>query len=196
MNGRVLLLSLALASLAGCGTKQPDQPPPLAGARLGGPFRLTDQEGRAVTERSFAGKWRIVYFGYTFCPDVCPTTLQTMMRARAIFAARAPERAARIVPIFISVDPARDTPAVMKQYVAAFGSGLIGLTGGEAEIARVARAYGADYQRADKAAGASGYLVDHSSQAILFGPEGAPIALLPTDKGADATADELDRWVR
>ncbi len=199
MNGRAFpplaALLLLPAALGGCG-RHAASPPPLAGAAIGGPFRLVDQDGRTVTDRSFAGRWRIVYFGYTYCPDVCPTTLQTLMRARAIFAAKAPARAAWLVPIFISVDPARDTPAVMKQYVAAFGPGLVGLTGSDAEITKVAREYGVDYQHEAPAPGATGYLVDHSSQAVLFGPDGAPIALLPTDLGADATAAQIAAWVR
>ena len=189
-------LAAAVVMVAGCGQGgQQAGGPPLAGAKLGGPFALTDQDGRRVTDKAYAGRYRIVYFGYTFCPDVCPTTLQTLMRGLSAFKASSPSAAARIGPIFISVDPARDTPPVMKQYVAAFGPDLIGLTGGTDEIATVAKAYGV-YYKAAPAAGTSGYLVDHSSQPVLFGPDGAPIALLPADLGADAVAKELKTWVR
>ena len=132
------LVAALLLGLAAC-TSQPAGEPPLAGARIGGPFTLTDQNGRQVSDTAFAGKYRMVYFGYTFCPDVCPTALQHLMQGLKAFTADAPAEAAKIQPIFITVDPARDTPAVMKQYVAAFDPRLIGLTGSEAEIAAVAK---------------------------------------------------------
>ncbi|MBV9841661.1 MAG: SCO family protein [Sphingomonadaceae bacterium] len=186
----------ALLLLASCGKAGSEGgAPPLAGAAIGGPFALTDQDGRAVTGRTYAGRYRIVYFGYTFCPDVCPTTLQTVMRALHGFVADRPSAAGKIVPIFISVDPARDTPAVMKQYVAAFGTGLVGLTGTPQEIAKVAKEFGVYYQAQPPKNGGA-YLVDHSSQAVLFDPSGAPIVLLPTDQGADAVKQELARWVQ
>jgi protein SCO1 len=190
-----LLASVAL--LSACG-KAGDQsgPPPLAGAALGGPFSLIDQDGRAVTDRSYAGRYRAIYFGYSFCPDVCPTTLSKLMQGLRTFAGTAPEQAAKIVPIFITVDPDRDTPAVLKQYVAAFGPGLIGLTGTPAQIAAVAKADGVYYKKQPAASGATGYLMDHSSQAILFGPEDKPIALIPVEDGPDAVAATFRMWVR
>ena len=109
--------------------------PPLKGATMGGPFTLTDQNGRRVSDRDFAGKYRLVYFGYTFCPDVCPVDLQVIGAGLRRFEASDPARAARVQPIFITVDPARDTPAVLRQYVAAFHPRLIGLTGSAEEIA-------------------------------------------------------------
>ena len=117
------------------------------------------------------------------------------MQGYALFAKSEPGRAAKLRPIFVTVDPARDTPAVLKQYVAAFGPGLTGLTGSDAQIADVAKRYGVAYQ-SHKADGAAGYLVDHSSQTILFDEGGAPIALLPTDENGAAVAAELARWVR
>jgi len=190
---RTLLLAAALLAVSGCDSKPAEAP--LAGARIGGPFTLTDQNGRSVSDTDFAGKYRIVYFGYTFCPDVCPTSLQHLMQGLKKFDAEAPERAAKIQPIFITVDPARDTPAVMKQYVSAFDPRLIGLTGSEAQIAKVAQEYGVFYQKAQNS-GASDYLMDHMSQAILFDPNGKPIALLPQDQDGPAVAAELAKWVR
>ena len=146
--------------------------PPLAGADIGGPFALVDQDGRAVSDRAFAGKWRAIYFGYSFCPDVCPLDLQHLMKGVHAFAARNPAAAAKLRPIFITIDPARDTPAALKQYVAAFGPGLSDPTGG-----------------------ATDYLMDHSRQTILFDPDGKPIVLLPTDDSAAAVAAELARWL-
>jgi protein SCO1/2 len=190
---RTLLLATALLTVTACGTKPMEAP--LEGARIGGPFTLTDQNGRTVSDTDFAGKYRIVYFGYTFCPDVCPTSLQHLMQGLKKFDAQAPDRAAKIQPIFITVDPARDTPAVMKQYVGAFDPRLIGLTGSEAQIAKVAQSFGVFYQKAENS-GSSDYLMDHMSQAILFDPDGKPIALLPQDQDATAIAAELAKWVR
>ena len=188
------LFALALALIVGgCGGEA--APPPLEGATMGGPFTLTGHDGRRVGDRDFAGKYRIVYFGFTFCPDVCPTDLQTVAAGLRQFEATDPERAARVQPIFISVDPERDTPDALRRYVAAFHPRLIGLTGSETEIARVARAYGVYYAR-EPAAENGSYLVDHSRMAVLYGPAGEPIAILPHDQGPDGVAAELDRWVR
>jgi protein SCO1/2 len=195
MNNPVRLLVAALLLGLGACNPQPAEEPPLAGARLGGGFTLTDQDGHAVSDTKFAGRYRMIYFGYTFCPDVCPTSLQHLMQGLKKFAADAPDRAAKIQPIFITVDPARDRPAVMKQYVAAFDSRLIGLTGSEADIAAVAKRYGVFYQKAESA-GSSDYLVDHMSQGMLFDPDGKPLALLPQEQDGDAIAAELAKWVR
>jgi len=197
MNVRTPLVALLLATLplGGCG-RAPSQQPPLAGAAIGGPFALTDQDGKAVTDKDFAGQYRAIYFGYSFCPDVCPTTLQVLMQGYHAFAKDSRGAAAKLVPIFISVDPDRDTPAVLKQYVAAFGPELKGLTGSPAEIAKVAKEYAVSYSKEPPAKGATGYLMDHSSVVILFGPDGQPVAIVPTDQGAKAVTDTLAQWVR
>lgn len=185
-----LLLGLALA---GCG--RTTAVPPLQGATMGGPFRLTDQNGRRVSDSDFAGKYRLVYFGFTFCPDVCPTDMQMISAGLRQFEARDPARAARVQPIFISVDPGRDTPPVLRRFVANFHPRFIGLTGSADEIARTARAYGIFYERAASEPG-GGYNVNHSRMAVLYGPEGRPIAVVPHDSGAAGVAAELERWVR
>jgi protein SCO1 len=170
-------------------------PPPLQGASMGGPFTLTDQNGRRVTDRDFAGKYRIVYFGYTFCPDVCPVDLQVIGAGLRRFEADEPARAASVQPIFVSVDPARDTPAVLRRFVAAFHPRLIGLTGSETEIAQAAREYRIFYERGEPGAGGA-YMVNHTRMAVLYGPDGQPIAMIPHDQGAVGVAAELERWVR
>jgi protein SCO1/2 len=185
-----LLLGLALAACSGA-----SEQPPLQGARLGGPFSLTDHNGKAVSERDFAGRYRIVYFGFTHCPDVCPTDLMVIGQALTRFEKQDPERAAKVQPLFITVDPERDGAAAMKAYVAAFHPRLIGLTGSPEQIARVAKAHGVYYAKGPMQPG-GGYDVDHSRLAMLFGPAGEPIALLPYEKGAAAVAAELDRWVK
>jgi protein SCO1/2 len=185
-----LLIALAVAACS-----SPSAPPPLEGASMGGPFTLTDQNGRRVSDREFAGKYRLIYFGYTFCPDVCPVDMQVIGAGLRRFEAEDPGRAARVQPIFISVDPARDTPPVLRQFVSAFHPRMIGLTGSEAEIAQVAREYRIYYARGEASPG-GGYMVNHTRMAVLYGPEGQPIALIPHDQGPEGVATELGRWVR
>jgi protein SCO1 len=194
MNNPLLILAAALA-LAGCGGPTA-APPPLAGARIGGPFTLTDQDGRPFDSARLAGRYAIFYFGYTFCPDVCPTDMQTIGKALRTFELREPARAAKIQPVFVTVDPARDTPAVVKQFVAAFHPRFIGLTGTPAQIDQVAKLYAASYTRHAPEPGVQGYLVDHMRATYLFGPDQKPIALLPADADADQVVADLDKWVR
>jgi protein SCO1/2 len=188
-----LVTMLFALFLAGCSS--PSAPPPLEGATMGGPFTLTDQNGRRVSDRDFAGKYRLVYFGYTFCPDVCPVDMQVIGAGLRRFEAQDAARAARVQPIFISVDPARDTPPVLRQFVATFHPRMIGLTGSEAEIGQVAREYRIFYERGEASPG-GGYMVNHTRMAVLYGPEGRPIAMIPHDQGPEGVATELGRWVR
>jgi protein SCO1/2 len=198
------LAALCLSACGGSGNGQPDADQgALAGARIGAPFTLTDQDGRKVSWDSFRGKYRLVYFGYTFCPDVCPVDLQKIMQGYSRFRKASPARAAEVQPIFITVDPERDTPDVLKIYVAAFDPGLIGLTGTPDEIAKVAKDFVVIYNK-EQSDGASSYLVSHSRTPYLFGPDGAPIALVPVDDpstpaddGApDKVAAALEHWVK
>lgn len=195
MNMRMIATALALLSvgaLSAC-SSEPASPPPLAGARIGGAFSLTDQDGRTVTERDFAGRYRIMYFGYTYCPDVCPVDVQNIAAGLKLIEASNPALGKRIVPIFVSVDPARDTPAVLKQFVSAFHPRLVGLTGSPDAIAATAKAYGIYSARGKGTSG--GYLVDHSRQIYLFDPAGKPLALLP-EGPPQAIADEVQKWAR
>lgn len=193
MNFSRATIVLALV-LAAC-SPTAAAPPPLAGAKIGGPFALTDQDGRPATDRSFAGKYRIMYFGYTYCPDVCPTTAQTIGAAMRRLDRSDPAVSAKVVPVFVTVDPARDTSPVLKQFVRAFYPRFVGLTGSVAAIKTVGRAYGV-FAAKDKPTANGGYLVEHSNAAYLMDPDNLPITLLPTDQGADATADEIKRWVK
>jgi protein SCO1/2 len=138
----------------------------------------------------------MVYFGYTYCPDVCPLDVQHLMQGYARFKEADPELAAQVRPIFISIDPARDTPAKVAEFAAAFSSDLLGLTGTPEQVDRAAKAFAVYYQKGEDAGGGS-YLMDHSRAAYLMGRKGEPIALLPVemnDKGA-AVAAELEKWV-
>lgn len=189
-----LLPALAALLLSACSPAS-DDTPPLQGASIGGPFTLTGQDGGQVRDTDFAGQYRLVYFGYTYCPDVCPVDLQLIGQALRKLEKSDPDTAARIQPIFISVDPARDTPAVLKEYVAAFHPRLIGLTGSPEQIADVAKRYGV-YSQKDEPTVPKDYLVDHSRVVLLFGPGGEPISIVPHDKGVDAIAAELERWVK
>lgn len=197
MNENALIARFALiaALLLGACSPAGGDGPPLQGARIGGPFTLTDQNGRQVSDRQFNGQYRLMYFGFTFCPDVCPVDLQIIGQAMRILEKDSPDIARKIQPIFITVDPERDRPAVLKPYVSAFHPRLIGLTGTPEQIATVAKSFGVYFSKADQA-GSTSYLVDHSRIALLFGPEGEPIAILPQEEGAEAVAAELKRWVR
>jgi len=188
-----LLIAGALG-LTGCSAVTPAEQPPLAGAAIGGDFALTASDGRTVRWGDFAGQYRIVYFGYAFCPDVCPTDMQRVAQGLKLLKARDPAKAARIQPIFITIDPARDTQKVVGEFAAAFSPDIIGLTGTPDQIAAAAKAFKVFYQKGEAAPG-GGYLVDHSNIVYLFGPDGAPLATLPVDQGADAVAAELDKWV-
>lgn len=206
-----LVVAAILASLAACGPSRDGAgngtdaatAAPLAGARIGGPFALTDQNGKTVTWDDFAGKYRIVYFGYTYCPDICPVDLQNIMAGFRKFEKAAPDRAAKVQPIFITVDPARDTVSVLKTYVAAFHPRLIGLTGTPAAIEKVKTEFAVVASREGKG-DTTDYLVSHSRTPYLFGPDGKPIALIPVDApgegpeqgGPDAVAKFLGQWVK
>src|SRR5215210_1004833 len=164
--------------------------PPLAGAKIGGDFELVDKAQRPVRFHDFAGKYRIVYFGYTFCPDACPLDMQKLIQGYTKFAQAEPEVAARVQPLFVSIDPARDTPAAVGEFAAAFSPKVIGLTGSEAQVAEAAKMFAAYYKKGEPTAD-GGYLMDHSRVAYLMDPDGKPLALLPVDEGADAVAESL-----
>ncbi|MBB5704717.1 protein SCO1/2 [Sphingopyxis panaciterrulae] len=201
--GASLLLATA-AALGGCDVAPaPDSRPPLEGARIGGPFTLTDQNGRTVRDSDFAGKYRIVYFGYSFCPDICPVDLQKLMRGLSLFEKAAPERGAKVQPLFITIDPARDTPAALGPFVARYHPRLLGLTGTPEQIAAVAKEYVVVYNKVEGSA-PDRYLMAHTQIAFLMGPDDKPLAMLPVDdpttdadEGApDKVAAELAKWVK
>ena len=133
---------------------------------VGGPFQLTDQDGKARASGDFRGKYMLIYFGYSNCPDVCPTTLAVMAQALD----KLGNDANRIVPVFITIDPEHDTPAILKQYMAAFGPRFVGLTGNPTQIAAVEKTYRV-YAKKQPLPGGK-YGMDHSSVIYLMGPDG------------------------
>ena len=136
-------------------------------ATIGGPFQLVDQSGRKVDQSVLKGKWSAVFFGYTFCPDACPTTLFALGQAQKLLGPQARD----FQTVFISVDPARDTPKQMAAYLGnpAFPAGALGLTGSPAQVDAAAKAYKVYYQ---KAGGGADYTVNHSSFTYLINPKG------------------------
>jgi len=139
---------------------------------IGGPFTLTNHKGETVTDVSFHGRYMLVFFGYGFCPDVCPTELANLAAAMDYLGPAAD----KVQPVFITVDPARDTPEYLAQYVAHFHPKLVGLTGTESEIRKVAKSYRVFYAKAPSEK-SDEYLVDHSSFVYLMGPDGSYVAM-------------------
>jgi protein SCO1 len=158
---------------------------------IGGPFALIDGDNKTVTDKDFRGKFMLVYFGYSFCPDVCPTTLNEIAEAMD----KLGPTSARVQPIFITVDPRRDTPAVIKQYASAFTPKLLGLTGSPEQIAQVAKEYRVYYAEHRTGPGPNDYSMDHSSILYLMGPDGQFIEPIPADDNAAAIASVIEKAV-
>jgi protein SCO1/2 len=156
---------------------------------IGGPFTLEDGNGKPVTDKDYRGKYMLVYFGYTFCPDVCPTTLNAIAEAMD----KLGPAASRVQPLFITVDPARDTPAVVRQYAASFGPKVVGLTGTADEIAKVAKAYRVYYAEHRTGPGPNDYSMDHSSVLYLMDPNGGFLAPMRADQSGDEIAANLKK---
>ncbi|MFC4294969.1 SCO family protein [Novosphingobium tardum] len=198
-RGAALLLAVAgLPLFAGCDRQQSTavaaaQRPPLEGSTIGGEFALVDKNGKTVRYSDFAGKYRIVYFGYSFCPDACPLDVQKLMQGFTLFEKAEPKVAAQVQPIFISIDPERDTPAVVGQFAAAFSPRLLGLTGSPEAVAAAAKKFAAYYAKGETTPG-GGYLMDHSRTAFLMDRDGKPLAILPIDQSPQAVAAEIARW--
>jgi len=156
-------------------------------ADVGGPFQLTDQHGKRVSDADFRGRYMLIYFGYSFCPDVCPTTLQEMSDAFA----KLGSKKSRVVPVFITVDPARDTPHVLKDYLKSFGPEFLGLTGDEKQIAEAARVYRVFIRKHPLPGG--NYSMDHSGVIYLMGPDGRFVTYYEDEIGPDRMADDLSK---
>jgi protein SCO1/2 len=155
-------------------------------ADFGGPFTLTDHNGNTVSDRDFRGKLMLVYFGYTTCRDICPADVQNM--AAAID--RLGRRGEDVVPIFITLDPGRDTPARLKQFLAPVHPRFVGLTGTVEEIDRVAELYRVEFQRMEER-GPEDYIVGHPGLMYIMGRTGEFLTLIPPLTDGDAMAEEI-----
>lgn len=166
-------------------------PDPLA-TQFGGPFALTDHTGKRVTDADFRGRFLLVYFGFTRCTDTCPVDLPVIAGALDGLG----PLAGKIVPLFISVDPVNDTPAVMATYVANFHPRLVGLSGSEAEITAVAKAYKVHRRKLTQAHHGHGeYTIDHGSLTYLMGPDGRFLTLLPHGTSAERMTMVLHKYL-
>jgi protein SCO1 len=178
-----LLIALALR----------DQAKGLAGsplaAMIGGKFSLVDQNGKPFTDADLRGKWQLVFFGYTHCPDICPTSLNDLSVALDQLGAKKNE----VGIVFISVDPERDTPDVLKSYVAAFGGPIVGLTGSPEAVAEAAKDYRVFFAKHARADG--GYDMDHSALIYVMDPQGRFTATFTPDTPPDDIAARLRKLV-
>ena len=156
-------------------------------ANVGGPFTLVAGDGRTVTERDFKGTPFLVFFGFTHCPDICPTKLQEMSEVFAKLGSRGP----KVRALFITVDPERDTPEVMKSYVASFDGRIVGLTGSREEIERVSKAYRAFARKVPTKDG--DYTMEHTSLVYLMNRDGLFVGSLNLDKPPEEAAKEIAR---
>ena len=178
---------------AGCASRSDASETPrgaagtLLASAIGGPFRLVDQDGKTVTDADLKGKWSLVYFGYTHCPDACPTALNDIAIALDELG---PKRGA-VRPVFITVDPERDTPEVLKAYVTAFDAPILALTGTPDEIAQAAKGYRVYYAKHPEAGG--DYSMDHSSVIYVMDPEGRFTASFTHQSAPEEIAERLKK---
>jgi cytochrome oxidase Cu insertion factor (SCO1/SenC/PrrC family)/copper(I)-binding protein len=177
-------VTVQVERLGAMGPTDDPLPPKEASAEIGGPFTLVDQDGRTVTDTQFRGKWLLVYFGYTHCPDACPTALNDMAEALSELD---PAKRDNVQPIFITVDPERDTPAVMKDYVGAFGeANIIGLSGTQKQVSAAETAYRIHAQRHDRKDG--DYTMSHTSAIHIIDPDGRFVGMAQPERIAERLA--------
>ena len=190
---RYLLWALVGVALVGLGLflmrgQQPRQEAISIGATtFGGPFTLVGSDGQPFSSTTLAGEPYAIFFGFTHCPDVCPTTLARLVRLRRqLEAAGEPFRI-----VFVSVDPERDTPKEVGRYTELFGAPITGLTGSPAQVEQVKKSFGIYSQKVDD--GEGGYTVDHTATVLLFGKDGKFVATIAPDEGDEAALGKLKR---
>lgn len=190
----VLMLVLLAANPHPVSATENKAPIPDVTRLFGGPFDLTDHTGARRTDQDFDGKWRLMFFGYTNCPDICPTNLAIMTEALESLPA---DIVAAIAPIFITLDPARDTSDYLADYVAAFHPKLIGLTGDAKALTAVMRSFRIHRRKVPDASLPEGnYWIDHSSLTFLMGPEGRFVTLFPHDTDASVMSERIASHLR
>jgi len=156
-------------------------------AQVGGPFTLVDQTGKSVTDKDLLGRYSLIYFGFTFCPVICPTELQVMAGAMDALG----PKAENVTPILISIDPERDTPEVLAPYVKQFHPRLVGLTGTPEQIAVAAKAYRVYYNKVVDESSSAEYTMDHSSIVYLMDPQGKFVAFFPSGTAPEKMAERI-----
>ena len=182
--------ALAGAALLLVTTPRGGQPVQSSGTALvGGPFELVATDGKTVTERDFRGRYMLVFFGFTHCPDICPAELQVIAQALE----KLGDKGKKVVPVFITLDPDRDTPQAMAEYVKSFGRNFVGLTGSPEAIADAAKAYRVAYAKVENKESASDYSVDHSALVYLMDPEGKYVTHFSYGTSADEMAEKLGK---
>ena len=158
---------------------------------IGGPFTLTDQTGKQVTEKDFAGRYALIFFGYTHCPDICPSALQVIAAALD----KLGDKAKEITPVFISLDGERDTPAKMADYLASFGKNFVGLTGAKDDVAAAAKAYRVFYQVVPDEKTPGEYTIDHAAIIYLMGKDGQFVTHIPHTTNVDQVVEILNKAI-
>jgi cytochrome oxidase Cu insertion factor (SCO1/SenC/PrrC family) len=170
------------------------KPAPMAGVQVGGAFSLVDHTGKPVTEKSWPGKYKLVFFGFTHCPDTCPATLQKM----TVVMQQLDPQGGKIVPLFITVDPARDTPAVMAKYIAVFNPAIVGLTGSEAQIKSVEETYKVYAAKRPSQSNEeyAEYMEDHSAYLYLMSPDDKLLHTFAFDEPVEAMITKIKESVK
>jgi protein SCO1 len=185
-----LIGALAGAAVLLVTTPPGGQPVQSSGTALvGGPFSLVGTDGKPVTDRDFRGRYMLIFFGFTHCPDICPAELQVIAQALEQLG----DKAKNVVPIFITLDPERDTPEAMGSYVKSFGPNFVGLTGSPEAIAAAAKAYRVSYAKVEDKESAANYGVDHSALVYLMDPEGRYVTHFSYGLSADQMAEKLGK---
>lgn len=167
----------------------------VAGMKVGGEFTLVDQAGHKVTEQALKNGYTLVYFGFTYCPAICPTELQKITTALKDVEKKAPALAAAVNPLFITIDPERDTPAVIKSYLTAFHPRMKGYTGSVEEIEHIKKLYRI-YAMKVQMEGSTEYMMDHSSFIYLLSPQGDLLGLYRSEDTADMIAQDIEKFVK
>lgn len=180
-------VALALAILPGPREQLTRALPSTGKALVGGPFTLVDQSGKTVTDKDFRGRYMLVYFGFTNCPDVCPSGLQVISAALD----KAGAKAAQVTPIFITVDPERDTPDQLASYVSSFHPRLVGLTGSPEQIAAALKAYRVYAKKVEDPKSSAGFTYDHTSIIYLMDRNGDYLANFTHATSVDRLAERL-----
>ncbi|MBL4803797.1 MAG: SCO family protein [Alphaproteobacteria bacterium] len=168
---------------------------PIAGLNIGGPFTLTDHEGTEVTEKTYDGQYKLIYFGFTYCPAICPTELQKMSRVMNALEDNYPEAAQNIQPLFVTIDPERDTVPVMQEYVSLFHPRLIGLTGTVPQINIVKKNYRI-YASKVETEEQNDYTMDHSSFIYLMGPDNTLLGMYRTSDTPDGMYQDIVKLMK